>query len=670
MLSLTKWPAVLGGLALLPLVATGASWAADITLPLNAPVAPPIFDWTGFYLGGHAGYGAGRGNAVVQDPDTQSSGQGFGGQIGGVQAGYNVVLPSRVLLGIEADAMLPNYYVSNGTAWSGASAEHGFTEQVDYIATLRGRIGYVFGNWMVYGTGGLALSSSQVTRSSLSTDDELTKGLMRTGWAAGGGIEYGFAPDWSARLEYLHAHFGSWSSEFAPGSSYASAMSFSAIRLGLNRKLDGSDITAAWDGHPVAAPENSNWEIHGQTTYIQQAYPSFRSPYSGANSLGGSAQTKQTWSTSLFLTFGLWDGAQLYYNPELLQGFGLSDTTGVGGFPNGEAQKSDFLYPHYNTSRLFLRQTIGFGGEQESVASDYGQMSGKRDISRLTIQVGKFAVHDVFDNNAYAQDPRIDFLNWSIWAAGAFDYPADKVGLTYGAFAEYNQKQWALRAGYFLTGNESNSNNFDSAVFRRGAYVTELETRYALFSQPGKVRITAWLNNSFAGSYRGAIDLTDATPGLAPTDALVATREGRIKYGYVLGLEQALTDTIGLFGRWSWNNGKSETQAFTDIDASLSGGVSIKGTQWGRPDDVIGIAGAVNALSRDHRDYLEIGGLGILIGDGQLNYRQEKIFEAYYAMNVFAGTVATLDYQYIANPAYNADRGPVSIFSGRVRAAF
>ncbi|WP_166627566.1 carbohydrate porin, partial [Lactobacillus crispatus] len=128
--------------------------------------------------------------------------------------------------------------------------------------------------------------------------------------------------------------------------------------------------------------------------------------------------------------------------------------------------------------------------------------------SRLTIQVGKFAVHDVFDNNAYAQDPRVDFLNWSIWAAGAFDYPADKVGLTYGAFAEYNQKQWALRAGYFLTGSESNSNNFDSAVFRRGAYVTELETRYALFSQPGKVRITAWLNNSFAGSYRGAIDLT------------------------------------------------------------------------------------------------------------------------------------------------------------------
>jgi high affinity Mn2+ porin len=297
-------------------------------------------------------------------------------------------------------------------------------------------------------------------------------------------------------------------------------------------------------------------------------------------------------------------------------------------------------------------------------------MSDKRDISRLTIQIGKFAVHDVFDNNTYAQDARADFLNWSIWAAGAFDYPADKVGLTYGAVAEWNQKQWALRAGYFLTGDESNSNNFDGAVFRRGAYVTEFEARTALLSRPGKFRITAWLNNSFAGNYRDAIGMVRADPGIDPTDALVDTREGRVKYGYVPGLEQLLSDDVALFGRWSWNNGTSEIIAFTDIDASLSGGLSIKGTSWGRPNDVVGIAGAVNALSRDHRDYLAIGGLGILVGDGQLNYRQEKIIEAYYAVNVMAGLTATLDYQFIADPAYNADRGPVSIFSARVRAAF
>ena len=157
---------------------------------------------------------------------------------------------------------------------------------------------------------------------------------------------------------------------------------------------------------------------------------------------------------SAFLGLRLWNGGELYYNPELLQGFGLSSTVGAAGFPNGEAQKSDFIYPHYNTSRLFLRQTFGFGGEQETIESSYGQMAEKKDISRLTIQVGKFAVHDVFDNNTYAQDSRADFFNWSIWAAGAFDYAADKVGLTYGAIAELNQKTWALRAGYFLIGDK------------------------------------------------------------------------------------------------------------------------------------------------------------------------------------------------------------------------
>src|SRR5439155_17604428 len=124
--------------------------------------------------------------------------------------------------------------------------------------------------------------------------------------------------------------------------------------------------------------------------------------------------------------------------------FGLHDTSGAAGFPNGEAQKSNFAYPHYSTTRLFFRQTIGFGGEQETIESGYGQMAGKKDISRLTVQVGRFAVHDVFDTNSYAGDSRLDFLNWSIWAAGAFDYPADKIGLDYGAVAEINEKYWAL----------------------------------------------------------------------------------------------------------------------------------------------------------------------------------------------------------------------------------
>src|SRR5256885_5546846 len=252
-------------------------------------------------------------------------------------------------------------------------------------------------------------------------------------------------------------------------------------------------------------------------------------------------------------------------------------------------------------------------------------MANKVDVSRLTLQAGKFAVIDVFDGNAYAKDTRKDFMNWSIWAPGAFDYSADKVGLTYGATAEFNQKQWALRGGYFLMQAVSNSNSFDTRVFERGTYVLELETRYSLFSQPGKLRTIAWLNSAFSGSYRETLD----NPALNLD--ISQTRTGRIKYGYVINLEQALNDEVGLFGRWSWNDGKTEIMAFTDIDASLSLGFSLKGAKWARPDDVIGIGGAINALSRDHRDFIAAGGPRNLIGDGQPHYPRERIPPTHYS---------------------------------------
>ena len=230
-----------------------------------------------------------------------------------------------------------------------------------------------------------------------------------------------------------------------------------------------------------------------------------------------------------------------------------------------------------------------------------------------------------FDNNAYAMDSRADFMNWSIWAAGAFDYPADKVGLTYGAVVELNQKYWALRVGYFLTGNEPNSNQFDMNLFRARRLCHR--ARDPLHRCSHARENFAWRSGPttyFSGSYRQAIDLTLINPGLDPNDAIVQTRRAQTKYGYYLNFEQALTDDIGIFGRWSWNNGKTEISAFTDIDASLSFGTSIRGTTWGRPDDKIGLAGAINALSRDHRDFLAIGGLGILIGDGRINYSPER----------------------------------------------
>jgi high affinity Mn2+ porin len=635
--------------------------AAD--LPVKAPVVRTIFDWTGLYIGAHAGFSRGSSTAVLNDPAATASGNVFNGMIGGVQAGYNYRLPSGLLFGVEADVSLPSYFTSNTVVSAIATPRSDVSEQWDYVATLRGRAGYAQGSWLFYATGGLAFAGERFINAQVIGNQEKVLNT-RLGWVVGGGVEYAFAPHWTARLEYLYSQFGHADVTLPSGTQYASSMDLQSLRVGLNRKIDWPDAPSLKPLASLADPESDRWEIHGQSTFLPQGYPAFQAPYSGPNSLTPAPQLQQTWSNSLYLNARLWDGGEIYFNPELLQGFGLNDTVGAGGFPDGEAQKSGFPYPRYNTSRLFLRQTFGFGGEQEELASGQMQLADKVDVSRLTLQVGKFAVIDVFDGNSYAHDPRKDFMNWSIWASGAFDYAADKLGLGYGATAELNQKQWALRAGYFLMDDVSNSNSFDTKIFQRGEYVAELETRYSLFSQPGKLRTIIWLNSAFSGSYRETLD----NPALNLD--IAATRTGRIKYGYAFNLEQSLTDEIGLFGRWSWNDGKTEIMAFTDIDTSLSGGLSIKGGKWGRADDVVGIGGAVNMLSRDHRDFIAAGGLGPLIGDGKLNYQPERVLETYYAYALNKSVTITADYQLITNPAYNADRGPVSVFSGRLHGEF
>lgn len=640
-----------------------ASAAAADALPAKAARVSPADGWSGWYVGGHVGYSRGSAQVTLSDPAPASSRDGFGALYGGVQGGYNHLLSSRWLLGVEADLTFPNYLDDDDVVAARATGtQTRVTEKVDFVGSLRGRVGHAFDRWLIYGTGGLAFTHGRFLQSPGVADDEDKALRTRTGWVVGAGAEVAIAPAWTARLEYLYSHFGNANVLFPSGARYQSEFDLHSIRVGLNRRLTGPGAS----GFKVdeSSTEFPTWELHGQTTYIQQGYGRFRSPYIGEKSFTPWPQTRNIASATAFLGLRLWDGGEIYYNPELLQGFGLHDTTGAGGYPNGEAQKSAFSYPHYHTARLFLRQTFGFGGEKEKLESGPNQLSNTVDVSRLTVQAGKFPVVDVFDGNSYARDPRKDFMNWSIWAAGAFDYAADRVGLTYGAVADLNQKDWALRVGYFLTGAESNSNNFDMNIVRRGSYVAELETRYSLFSRPGKLRTIVWLNSTFSGSYRETLD----NPGLNLD--IAQTRRGRMKYGYVFNVEQSVTDDIGLFGRWSWNDGRNEIMSFTDIDASLSFGASIKGRAWGRPDDVIGIGAAFNALSKDHRDFLAAGGLSVLIGDGRLNYSQEKILETYYALAFYKRVTLTFDYQLLVNPAYNADRGPVSIFSARLHGEF
>jgi high affinity Mn2+ porin len=645
--------------------------AADLIgqMPSQATLSVAIpYNWTGAYFGGHVGYGRGYGRSTLFDSNPTAVGASFGSLFGGLQFGYNHLLPSRLFVGIEGDISFPNY-LDDGIVASRSTPASNVTEQLDFVSTVRGRAGYAFDHWLFYATGGLAWSQARFREDSNLTGNEDKILRMRAGWALGAGAELAIAPSWTARLEYLYDRLGKASGTFPSGTGYESTtFDLNSLRLGFNRKLDwtGADTTSGNAGDAWAIDPGS-WNVHGQLTFDEQGYPAFRSPYQGANSLTGSSQIQNTTSATAFVGFRPWDGTEIYVNPELMQGFGLSNTLGVAGFPNGEAQKSDFPIPRIDVARAFVRQTFGLGGEQETIEDGPNQLAGREDISRITITAGRFAVLDLFDGNSYSHDPRVDFLNWNMYCCGSYDVTMDKISYTWGAAAELNQKNWAIRGGYFLVPTVSNVNSFDTHILERGEYIGELELRYSLFSQPGKLRLMGWANVANMGSYAEALAMPVTTPNYPD---ITQTRQVRTNYGFVANMEQAITSDLGIFSRASWSPGLVEIIGWTDCDESLSFGAVLKGSAWGRPDDKIGVAGVVEGLSPIARAYFAAGGLGILIGDGQLNYRPEQILEAYYAYSLNQWATLTFDYQFIDNPGYNADRGPVSVFSGRLHAQF
>ena len=509
----------------------------------------------------HTGYSRGSSNAVLTDPAIAATSNVFSGVIGGVQAGYNARLSSGLLLGVEADITFPNYLNSNSVVSSIASARSDVAQQWDYVGTARGRIGYASGQ--------LARSTPPAGSpwpASASSTRPLSATRKSTSICGSAGPP---APASNTPSRRTGAHGSNISTASSSAPTSASRPARNTVRPSTSSRSasastarsTGRDRTTWTPKTALTDPESDRWEIHGQTTYLPQGYPAFRAPYTGTNSLTPAPQAQATWSNSLYLNARLWEGGEVYYNPELLQGFGLNDTVGrrrISQRRGAEVQLPLPALQHLAAVRapdLRLRRRAGRARQRPS------QLAGKVDVSRLTLQAGKFAVIDMFDGNAYAKDTRKDFMNWSMWAPGAFDYSADKVGLTYGATAEFNQKQWALRGGYFLMDAVSNSNNFDTRSSSAASMCVELETRYSLFSQPGKLRTIGWLNSAYSGSYRETLN----NPALNLD--IAQTRTGRIKYGYVFNLEQAVTDDIGLFGRWSWNDGKTEIMAFTDIDA-------------------------------------------------------------------------------------------------------
>ncbi|MGA2311000.1 MAG: carbohydrate porin [Xanthobacteraceae bacterium] len=679
---------VLGAIVGTTLAAAGGA-AADNVMVTKAPPPssiPADFNWTGFYAGGHLGYAWGSSNwtgpgatgslNLSQSVDTFAETGSF---FEGLQAGYNYMLPNRVVIGAEIDASFPAFQNLAGISIGGISnftsptlGAVSYSETVLSSGTVRGRIGYAPGSWLFYATGGFAWSYDQLTLTQLASGTTDMPFLWRLGWAAGAGVEVPILPHWTARLEYLFTDYGTSSALFAnAGQRFNSDFSLQELRFGVNYQFGNDPLTAV--AAAPATPGTDRVNFHGQTTFVWQGYPAIRSPFAGPNSLPGSGEGRDTFDTTLFAGVRLWQGAELWIDPEIDQGFGLMDSHGAAGFPSAEAYKLGSAYPYARVQRYFIRQTIDLGNETQKVEADINQFAGSQTANRLVLTVGKFAVVDIFDTNKYANNAKSDFLNWSVVNAGSFDYASDGWGYSYGAAAEWYQGRFTLRGGIFdlsvtPAGGVSPTGADLDPTFDQFQLVGEIEERHELWGQPGKLKITGFLSRGRAGSFQDATDLALATG--QPAD-INAVRMYTSRPGVSLNLEQQVSQNWGVFARAGWADGNIEPWDFTDIDRSVSAGVSINGKQWGRPDDTIGLAGVVNGISGVHEAFLNAGGLGILIGDGQLpNPGLEQIVEMYYSYALSASTRLTFDYQFIANPAYNADRGPVNVFAGRYHTAF
>lgn len=415
----------------------------------------------------------------------------------------------------------------------------------------------------------------------------------------------------------------------------------------------------------LKAQEAEAWSLHGQATAVTQFLGRFPSPYQGEHSLRPGPERATSFTATLMAGWRPWPGAELYMDAEGAAGKGVSSVLGLAGAPNGETYRVGSTDFRATVARVWIKQTFDLGGDPQKVEADAHQLGGFRAARRLVIHAGKLSVMDVFDANALAHDPRSQFLNWTLMGHGAWDYPADTRGYTWGYAAELYWDDWVLRHGRFAEPLEANQLEMDHGFARAHGDVVELEHDHSLGGQAGAVRLMAFRNTTRMGSYRQSLAERPLDPDVVSTRAY-----GRAKRGWGLNLEQALTADLGAFARWSWSDGRTETWAFTEADRSASAGFTLKGTAWRRAQDRLGVAYVQNGLGPDHEAYLAAGGLGFLLGDGRLNPGSERIAEAYYALALGRYVTASADVQRIWNPGYNRDRGPAGLCALRLHAQF
>jgi len=410
------------------------------------------------------------------------------------------------------------------------------------------------------------------------------------------------------------------------------------------------------------------FNVHFQTTYIYQYKPEFHSGYSGPNSLKSKEERENSITATLFLGVRLWKGAEIYVNPEIAGGAGLSGAFGLAASTNGETFRVGDPSPTLYLARGYFKQTIALSKDVQQVADVANQLQTNDPTNYLRFYLGKLSLGDLFDNNLCSNSPRMQFMNWALMNNAAWDYAANLRGYTYSFITQLQIKNTAYKVALATLPIVANGSELNTDLSQEISVNAEIDQAYKIHGQSGTVRLLGYVNDGHMGNYSQAIMHSDTAN---PPDVTSTRKYGNTKIGLCLNADQQVTKNLGLFARLGWNDGKTETWCFTEADNTFSLGANISGNAWHRTDDNVGIALVTNGLSSDHKQYLADGGLGFQLGDGKLNYGRETAAEAYYSFKpIAAGIWFTGDYQFVLNPGYNKDRGPVNVFSFRLHVEF
>jgi len=410
--------------------------------------------------------------------------------------------------------------------------------------------------------------------------------------------------------------------------------------------------------------------LSGQANFIYQAHPSFPAQYSGANSFQPNAQDATSRVVTLYTGFEVTKSIEALVDVEEAGGGVLSQALGLAGFTNLDVVRNPSLSKAPYLARLMYHQVIALSHDKVENAGNPLSTFAQLPSRRLELRFGKFGIADFFDVNSVGSDSHFQFMNWTIDQNGAYDYAADTRGYTWAAMVEYQSPKWGLRFAEALLPTVANGPNLVWNLHRSNASNIEFELhRGFLRKKDGVIRLLWYVNNANMGIYQVAneqyLEGKVAAPDITNHPQQVTT-----KYGLGINFEQALTKDIVAYGRFGWNNGKTESWAYTETDNTIQTGAGFAGHLWKRRHDRTGIALVSNGISGEHARYLSYGGLGFILGDGGLTYGRENILDSYYTTHAWRGIFLGPDLQYIVNPGYNQVRGPVMVYSLRLYAEF